>query len=256
MNSSFDLSGTVAIVTGSSRGIGLGIARAFLEHGGSVGINGLDDVETQRSWTGLHDAHQHRVTAVTGDVSDAHFCDSFLRRVSDTLGDANVVVCNAGIDIIKPAFEYTADEWDRVLAVNLKGAFLMARAAASAWITEGRCGSIVMVSSVAGSVGIAHLAPYAASKGGMNQLVRTLAVEWAPYGVRVNAVAPGYVDNVMAGVTVHVDPESDARIRHATPLGRRATINEIAGPVLFLATPAASYITGAILPVDGGYTAK
>lgn len=113
-----------------------------------------------------------------------------------------------------------------------------------------------MTSSLGGSVGIATLAPYAASKGGVNQLVRTLAVEWAEDRIRVNTVAPGYVENVVAGVTVHADPASEERIRRFTPMGRRARPDEIAAAFAFLASPAASYITGAILAVDGGYTAQ
>jgi len=103
---------------------------------------------------------------------------------------------------------------------------------------------------------VGGLAPYGASKGGVDQLVRNLAVEWAPHGIRVNAVAPGYVANVMAGVTVHADPATEERIRTFTPLGRRATVEEIAAPFVFLASPAATYITGGVLAVDGGYTAQ
>ena len=120
---------------------------------------------------------------------------------------------------------------------------------------EGRGGSITMTSSIAGSVGIPTLAPYAASKGGVNQLVRTLAAEWAEHAIRVNAVAPGYVANIMDGVSAHDDPTSDQRIGTFTPLGRRATVEEIAAPYAFLASPAAGYVTGSVLTVDGGYTA-
>lgn len=112
-----------------------------------------------------------------------------------------------------------------------------------------------MTSSIAGAVGIPTLAPYAASKGGVNQLVRTLAAEWAEHRIRVNAVAPGYVANIMDSVTAHDDPASDQRINIFTPLGRRATVEEIAAPYAFLASPAAAYVTGSILAVDGGYTA-
>ena len=112
-----------------------------------------------------------------------------------------------------------------------------------------------MTSSIAGSVGIPTLAPYAASKGGVNQLVRTLAAEWTTHGIRVNAVAPGYVANIMDSVAAHDDPASDQRIGMFTPLGRRARVEDIAAPFAFLASPAASYVTGSILAVDGGYTA-
>jgi NAD(P)-dependent dehydrogenase (short-subunit alcohol dehydrogenase family) len=197
-----------------------------------------------------------RVAGLAGDISDPTVAQALVEAARRTFNRLDAVVCNAGIDIIKPAIDYASDEWDRILAINLKGAFLVAQAAARRWIANGERGSITFTSSVAGSVGIPTLAPYAASKGGVNQLTRTLAVAWAQSGIRVNAVAPGYVQNIMAGVNVHSDPASDERIRRFTPLGRRATVDEIAAPVVFLASPAASYVTGAILTVDGGYTAQ
>lgn len=197
-----------------------------------------------------------RIDALAGDVTNPEFARDLIRASEQTFGGLGIAICNAGIDIIKPATDYDVAEWDRVLAVNLKGGFLMAQAAAQYWIGRAQQGgSVIFTSSIAGSVGVPSLAPYAASKGGLNQLVRTLAIEWAQNGIRVNAVAPGYVDNVMAGVTVHDNPASEDRIRRFTPMGRRAKLEEIAAPFVFLASPAAGYITGAILAVDGGYTA-
>lgn len=134
-----------------------------------------------------------------------------------------------------PAVEYTPEEWDRILAVNLRGTFQPAQAAARQWIAQGSGGSVTMTSSIAGAVGIPTLAPYAAGKGGINQLVRTLAAEWAEHHILVNAVAPGHVANIMDSVTAHDDPASDRRINIITPLGRRATVEEIAAPYAFLA---------------------
>ncbi|MFD7683501.1 SDR family NAD(P)-dependent oxidoreductase [Streptomyces sp. NPDC060187] len=122
-------------------------------------------------------------------------------------------------------------------------------------MTQGGGGSVTMTSSIAGSVGIPTLAPYAASKGGINQLVRTLAAEWAEHHIRVYAVAPGYVANILNSVTAHDAPSSDWRINTFTPVGRRATVEEIAAPYAFLASPAAGYITGSVLAADGRYTA-
>lgn len=256
MTDLFDLSGTSAVVTGSSRGIGLAIARTLLRQGASVVINGYDAGETERVVTTLADEFgAARMDAVAGDVTDPALADSLVDRAVTSFGDLDHVVCNAGIDVIKPALDCTPEEWDRVMAVNLRGAFLPAQAAARYWVRGARPGSVTMTSSIAGSAGIPTLAPYAASKGGVNQLVRTLAAEWASHSIRVNAVAPGYVANIMAGVTAHDDPASDRRIATFTPLGRRATVEEIAAPYAFLASRAASYVTGSILAVDGGYTA-
>ncbi|GIJ50687.1 oxidoreductase [Virgisporangium aliadipatigenens] len=256
MSGLFDLSATAAVVTGSSRGIGLAVARTLLGQGARVLVNGYDRAETERAAERLRaGAEPARVAHLAGDVADESVARQLVERALEAFGRLDHVVCNAGIDIIKPAVEYRPDEWDRILAVNLRGAFLPAQAAARHWIGGGGGGSITMTSSIAGQVGIPTLAPYAASKGGVNQLVRTLAAEWAPHGIRVNAVAPGYVANIMDSVTAHDDPASDRRIGVFTPLGRRATVDEIAAPYAFLASPAAAYVTGSILAVDGGYTA-
>ena len=255
----FDLSGLTAVVTGSSRGIGLAIAGALLRQGASVLINGYDQPETSGAVGALREQYPGsagaRVSGLAGDVTDASVAQQLVDETIEVFGRLDHLVCNAGIDIIKPAVEYSLEEWDQVLSVNLRGAFQPAQAAARHWIAQGRGGSITMTSSIAGTAGIPTLAPYAASKGGINQLVRTLAAEWAVHGIRVNAVAPGYVANIMDNVTAHDDPASDRRINTFTPLGRRGTVEEIAAPFAFLASPAASYVTGAILAVDGGYSA-
>jgi NAD(P)-dependent dehydrogenase (short-subunit alcohol dehydrogenase family) len=218
-------------------------------------VNGYSPEETAATAEQLAAEFPGLVVGAPGDVSDAAVAQQLVDAAVRAFDGLDHLVCNAGIDIIKPAVDYTPDEWDRVLAVNLRGAFLPAQAAARYWIAQQRAGSITMTSSIAGQVGIPTLAPYAASKGGINQLVRTLAAEWAGHGIRVNAVAPGYVANIMDGVTAHDDPASDQRINTFTPLGRRATVDEIAAPYAFLASPAATYVTGAVLPADGGYTA-
>ncbi|MGY1673691.1 SDR family NAD(P)-dependent oxidoreductase [Geodermatophilus sp. SYSU D00710] len=258
----FDLSSTTSVVTGSSRGIGLAIARTLLSQGADVLINGYDATETDAALAALREQHPHgadgrpRVAGLPGDVTDPALAGELVDEAVRVFGRLDHMVCNAGIDIIKPAIDYTAEEWDRVLAVNLRGAFQPAQAAARHWIAAGRGGAITMTSSIAGSVGIPTLAPYAASKGGVNQLVRTLAAEWAAHGIRVNAVAPGYVANIMDRVSAHDDPASDQRINTFTPLGRRATVEEIAAPYAFLASRGAGYVTGSVLAVDGGYTAN
>lgn len=258
MPNPFDLSGFSAVITGASRGIGFAIARHLLRANAKVVIGGIDPQETTDAGNALGEEFgAEAVRSLAGDISQIEAAKELIDLAIDSFGKLDAVVCNAGIDIIKPAIDYDTAEWDRILSVNLRGAFLPAQAAARVWIESGRRGgSVTLTSSIAAKAGVAGLAPYGASKGGVDQLVRNLAVEWAPHGIRVNAVAPGYVDNIMAGVAVHADPASDERIRMFTPLGRRATVDEIAAPFVFLASPAASYITGAVLAVDGGYTAQ
>ncbi|WP_081005082.1 SDR family NAD(P)-dependent oxidoreductase [Rhodococcus rhodochrous] len=259
MTDHFRLDGVRAIVTGSSRGLGMGIARALLGQGAAVVINGVDQEETHRTLERLVSefpaGKSRRLSAVAGDISDPDVAEMLVSGALKDFGGVDHLVCNAGIDVIKPAIDYSVDEWSRVVDVNLRGAFLPAQVVARHWISLGKPGSITMTSSIAGSVGVSSLAPYAASKGGLNQLVRTLAAEWATHAIRVNAVAPGYIDNIMEGTTAHHDPDSQRRIETLTPLARRGQISEISLPYAFLASPAANYITGSILAVDGGYTA-
>lgn len=251
------LPGHVAVITGSSRGIGLAIAKSFLSAGANVVLSGVDPAETEVARRMLADGFGlARVKAHSGDISHTEHAEALTKIAVEEFGKLDSLICNAGIDIIKPAVDLTSEEWDRIQAVNLRGAWLPAQAAARHWIATRSHGSVTMTSSIASRCGISGLAPYGATKGGIDQLVRTLAVEWADAGIRVNAVAPGYVANIMAGVTVHSDPKSEERIRQFTPMRRRGSVEEIAAPFVFLASAAASYITGAVLAVDGGYSAQ
>jgi len=257
VENNFDIAGHSVVVTGASRGIGFAIARHFLTHGASVIIGGVNADETADAVASLRaDFGRGRVDGLAGDISSHDVAQALVALAYERFGRLDTVVGNAGIDIIKPATDYSVDEWDKILDVNLKGAFLPAQAAARRWIEQGAKGSVILTSSIAARAGVRGLAPYGASKGAIDQLIRNLAVEWAEHGIRVNAVAPGYVDNVMTGVVVHSDPATEERIRIFTPLRRRATVNEIAAPYVFLSSSAAAYITGAVLAVDGGYTAQ
>jgi NAD(P)-dependent dehydrogenase (short-subunit alcohol dehydrogenase family) len=248
----FDLTGKVAIVTGAGRGLGKTLAIGLAEHGADVVCvsRTLAQVnETAKEITGLG----VKALALDVDVSKKADVDRMVSRVLDGWGRIDVLVNNAGIDNIKPAVDYTEEEWDAILDINLKGYFLPTQAVGRVMIRQ-RSGSIVMNSSIAASIGVSLLVPYASSKGGVNQLARTLAVEWAPHGVRVNVFSPGYFENVMQGAE-HIHNEAKERhIRERTPLGRRGRAEELIGPVVFLASDASSYVTGNVLMVDGGWT--
>ncbi|WP_120497996.1 SDR family NAD(P)-dependent oxidoreductase [Kiloniella sp. EL199] len=259
----FDLSGMNALISGGSGGIGMAIARQFLHHGANVLIGGHSQFETEKAHEILlsefpHDQDdQLRVHSFVGDISHQENAANFVRTASHVFEQLDAVVCNAGIEFIQPALEYSSMQWDHILNVNLKGAFFVAQSATQMWQkTEQQRGTITFTSSIAGSVGIENLAPYASSKGGINQLTKTLAIEWAHLGIRVNAIAPGYAENIMQGLETHVTPEQNVQIERLIAMGRRGSVDEIAAPFVFLASSAASYITGAVLAVDGGYTAQ
>lgn len=249
----FSVKDKVVCISGSSRGLGKAIAQGFAERGANVLISSWDRNEltsTQQEF----EAQGLVVESVVLDVRNQADCQRFVATALEQYGTLDVMICNAGTDIIKPAEQYEEQEWDKILDINLRGYYFCAQFAAQHMLNVGR-GSIIMTSSIASSAGIPGLAPYAASKGGINQLVRTMGVEWAQRGVRVNAIAPGYIENIMADVKFDADDPYQKRVVTFTPMGRRGTVNEFLGAYLFLASEASSYITGEILYVDGGYHA-
>ncbi len=255
MNNIFSVKDLCVLISGSSRGIGLQLARGFLEHGAKVSILSENEEELKVALGELNSLFPNRVFGVVCDVRSFESCQNAVKKAVSDLGSLTTTICNAGVDRIKPIEAYLESDWNFILEVNLQGAFYLAQAAIQYYLKNKIAGTITFTSSIAGSIGISGLVPYAASKGGINQLTKTMAVELAKHNIRVNAVAPGYVENVMAGVTVHSNPEEQERIHTFTPLGRRCHLNELVGPYIFLASQASSYVTGHILYVDGGYTA-
>lgn len=253
--SPFDLTGKVAIVTGSGRGLGKAMARGLADAGAKVVTCSRTVAEAQASAQEIADAGG-TAAATRVDTSDRESCRELVAFAVEEFGRVDVLLNNAGIDIIEPAEEYTAEDWNTVLDINLTGYFHCSQFAAEQMFAQGDGGSIINNSSVASSVGIHGLVAYGAAKGGVNQLTRVMAVEWAPRNVRVNAIAPGYFDNIMRGaVNEHGREEKQQQVITFTPMKRRGRPDELVGPAVFLASDASSYVTGAILYVDGGYTA-
>ena len=245
-----NLDGSRALVTGSARGIGLCTARVLGQAGAEVVLSGLDSGETEEAARALRDEGLG-ARAIVLDVTDPVACEAAARE-----NPVDVLVANAGIAWPDTAAEDLGDDaWRHVMAVDLDGAFYTMRAFGRGMLERGR-GSVVAVGSMSGLISNRpqRQAHYNAAKAGLHHLVRSLAGEWAERGVRVNAVAPGYVNTLMSNVTARERPDMAAVWMDATPMRRMVEPEEVAEAIAFLAGPGASAITGAVLPVDAGYT--
>lgn len=248
----FSLAGRVALVTGAGRGLGRTMALALAAAGADVVVSSRTLAEIGSARDEIR-ALGRRAEAWTADTTAEADCRRLVERTIETLGQLDILVNNAGINIRKPVLELTAAEYRQVLATNLEGYFLCARAAGRHMVARGQ-GKVVNISSIMGSVALPNQAAYASSKGGVEQLTRVLALEWAPQGVQVNAIAPTYFETELTR-PLFEDPERNSFITERTPMGRWGQPHELAGAVIFLASAASDYITGHTLLVDGGWTA-
>jgi glucose 1-dehydrogenase len=262
--SSNGLAGRNVLVTGASSGIGQAIAVRFGQEGANVAINYRSDAaearETEREIdAAVEQCHARlrdcavRTALVRADVSNANDVARMVRETVDALGGLDVLVNNAGIQVDSPTEDLDVDDFDRVVAVNLRGAFLCAREAIRHWLAEGRAGVIVNVSSVHEVIPKPRFAGYSVSKGGLGNLTRTLALEFAGRGIRVNGIGPGATVTPMNAGWID-DAEKRAEVERHIPMGRAGTAEEMAAVVAFLCSDDAAYITGQTLYVDGGLT--
>ena len=242
----YELAGKIALVTGAAAGIGRAIAEAFAEQGAKLALVDRDSVVAELP-AALGGDHQGFVF----DVRQDDAIERTVQTVVEHFGRLDILVNNAGIGPLAPAEEYPTEEWDRTLGINLRAAFLFARAAARPMIAQ-KSGRIVNIASMAASIGIAGHVAYCASKAGLLGMTRCMALEWGPKGLTVNAVSPTVVETEL-GLTGWAG-EKGVRARAAIPTGRFAKPWEIAAAVLFLSSPGAAMINGADLVIDGGYT--
>ena len=248
----FDLSGKVAMVTGSTRGLGEVAALALAKAGADVAVCGRNEQDLKRvpalvKKLGKETAGFHL------DVTSA---DSVQKGVDDIMakfGRIDILVNNAGVNHRVPVLEYDEDAWDMVINTNLKGYFLVAKAVVPQMIENGY-GKVINISSILGRVALPNQLAYASSKGGVDQMTKVMAIEWAKQGVRVNAIGPTYFETDLV-TQIRNDPERFNFINERTPMGRWGYLDELEGVVIFLAAPASDFITGQTIYIDGGWTA-
>jgi gluconate 5-dehydrogenase len=249
----FDLNDQTALITGGARGIGLAIAEALASWGAHVMIVDRDAGNGARALAALT-TKGLKASFVEADITDSAVVEAVLDGAWAAHGRVDILVNNAGISARIPAEDYPDADLDFMVRLNLNAVFYFMRGAAKRWIAEGQGGRIINLASFAGVVADPMSVPYAATKGAVVQMTRSCAVEWAPHGILVNAIGPGYVRTEMTAHTLD-QPAAGAVIRAKTALGRPGDPSEIAGAAVYLASAASSYVTGHILMVDGGWTA-
>ncbi|HUB10965.1 MAG TPA: SDR family oxidoreductase [Acetobacteraceae bacterium] len=249
MSAAFDLSGKVCVVTGAGRGIGRGMAEALARHGGFVVLVGRTSATLADAAAAIGDRSMVQVADVAREADVLALRDAVLARC----GRIDVLVNNAGVNpIFRTIDRVSLQDWQHIIDVNLTGVFLCCKHLGSA-ISPG--GSVINVSSVAGHGGLPRSVPYCASKGGVELLTKALALDWAKRGVRVNTLAPGWVDTDLTHSLLDHDVHGKRLLDH-TPMGRFATPRDMAGGVVFLASDAAAFMTGQSLVIDGGWGAE
>ena len=249
MPANFDLSNRLALVTGSSRGIGWAIAQGMAAAGARVLLHGRDANALKARVAELG----HNAGTLAFDVTDAAAARAAFGWIEAEHGRLDILVSNAGIIPRKPLLETTDEDWQAVIDANLTAYFRISREAARLMVPR-KSGRIILVSSIMGLLARPTIPGYVTAKAGLHGMVRAMAVELAPHGITVNAVAPGFVPTD-ATATLHADAKFNEWIATRAPLGRWCEPSEVAGPAVFLASDAASYVTGHVLVVDGGLTA-
>jgi len=246
-SSVFSLAGRVALITGGGTGIGLEIARCMVQAGATVIITGRREEVLKASAAELGEGANYLVN----DVCDLASLDGLVAELEATYGPLDILVNNAGINMKKPALEVTDEDFSRIIHTNLNAVFALTRAAAKRMVARSS-GTILMISSMAAYYGIDRVVAYAASKSAVEGMVKVLASEFSAQGVRVNAIAPGFIETEMSRTAMNSDPDHRDRAMRRTPMGAFGRPEDIGHAAVFLASDGARYITGVSLPVDGG----
>ena len=247
----FDLSGKVAMVTGSTRGLGEVSAKALAKAGADVAVCGRNRDDLDRVSGEIKDLGRESAGFAL-DVTSKEKVDKGVEQILNHFGKVDILLNNAGVNYRVPVLEYPEDQWDLILNTNLKGYFLVAKAVVPQMLERGY-GKVINMSSIFGKTPLPDQLAYSCSKGGVDQMTKVMALEWARQGVRVNAIGPTYFETHLV-TQIRDDPERFKFINERTPMGRWGQPPELEGIVIFLATPASDFITGQTIYIDGGWT--
>lgn len=247
MNNPFSLEGKVALITGGGTGIGLDMAKCFVQSGATVIITGRREEVLKEAVAEIGSSSHY----VVNDVSDLSQTKTLVEIIIAKFGKIDVLVNNAGINMKKHAVEVSDEDFSRIIQTNLNAVFALTREVGKHML-ERKSGSIIMISSMAAYYGIDRVAAYASSKTGIYGLVRVLASEWSQFGIRVNAIAPGFIETAMSRTAMNSDPDRKHKAMDRTPAGHFGKPEDVAWAAVYLASDASSYVTGVSLPVDGG----
>jgi 2-dehydro-3-deoxy-D-gluconate 5-dehydrogenase len=250
----FDLTDKIALVTGGNGGIGLGMAQALAEAGAAVIIVGRNEEKSAAALQQLR-ADGARASSMTCDVTDESAVQDLFAKVQDRHGGLDILVNNAGSTVRKPPQDFTLDEWRQVMDVNLTSAFLCSRAAYPLMLASGG-GKVINIGSIMSLFGASYAPAYCASKGGIVQFTKSLALAWAKDNIQANAVLPGWITTELTDSARAQVPGLNERVLARTPAGRWGTPRDLAGIAVFLASEASDFVTGTAIPVDGGYAAS
>jgi gluconate 5-dehydrogenase len=249
----FDLTGRIAVITGSSRGIGHAIAEGLAAAGAEIVLNARGGKELDEARARLAGAG-HKVHAVAFDVTDVAAVEAAVERIEHDIGPIGILFNNAGIQRRGPLIDVTPETWRAVMTTNVDAVHFVGQAVAKRMIPRGK-GKIINTCSLTSEVGRATIAPYATAKGAAKMLTKAMCVEWAPHGIQVNGIGPGYFKTDL-NRALFEDPAFTAWVKQRTPAGRWGDVAELQGVALFLASDASSYVNGQIIYVDGGMLAS
>jgi len=253
MKNIFKVEGKTALITGSTGGLGYTFAKGLAEHGAVVILNGRDKEKLKIKVQALRDigfnAHGYGF-----DVTNTEQVNEAIEKIEKEVGAVDLLINNAGINLRAPLEDFKDDDWEKVIGINLSGAYRVSKAVVKSMIKR-KSGKIVNIGSVQSELGRPTIAPYTASKGGIKNLTKGMAIDWAKYNIQINGIGPGYFKTELTK-PLYEDPEFDAWLCGRTPSNRWGNPEELVGALLFLCSPASSYVNGHMLYVDGGLLAS